>query len=88
MSGMIIAAVVAVPLLIIGIYVGATYNALVKLKNSVEEAFSTMDVYLKKRWDLIPNIVESVKGYAKHEAQTLQNVISARNMRYGDMTEE
>ena len=88
MSGMIIAAVVAVPLLIIGIYVGATYNALVKLKNSVEEAFSTMDVYLKKRWDLIPNIVESVKGYAKHEAQTLQNVISARNMRYTDMTEE
>ena len=88
MTGMIIAAVVAVPLLIIGIYIGATYNALVKLKNSVEEAFSTMDVYLKKRWDLIPNIVESVKGYAKHEAQTLQNVISARNMRYTDMTEE
>ena len=88
MTGMIIAAVAAVPLLIIGIYIGATYNALVKLKNSVEEAFSTMDVYLKKRWDLIPNIVESVKGYAKHEAQTLQNVISARNMRYTDMTEE
>ena len=88
MTGMIIAAVVAVPLLIIGIYIGATYNALVKLKNSVEEAFSTMDVYLKKRWDLIPNIVESVKGYAKHEAQTLQNAISARNMRYTDMTEE
>lgn len=88
MTGMIIAAVVAVPLLIIGIYIGATYNALVKLKNSVEEAFSTMDVYLKKRWDLIPNIVESVKGYATHEAQTLQNAISARNMRYTDMTEE
>lgn len=67
MTGMIIAAVVAVPLLIIGIYIGATYNALVKLKNSVEEAFSTMDVYLKKRWDLIPNIVESVKGYAKRK---------------------
>ena len=88
MTGMIIAAVIVVPLLIIGIYIGATYNGLVKLKNSVEEAFSTMDVYLKKRWDLIPNIVESVKGYAKHEAQTLQNVISARNMRYSDMTEE
>ena len=88
MTGIIIAAVIVVPLLIIGIYIGATYNALVKLKNSVEEAFSTMDVYLKKRWDLIPNIVESVKGYAKHEAQTLQNVISARNVRYSDMTEE
>ena len=88
MTGIIIAAVIVVPLLIIGIYIGATYNGLVKLKNSVEEAFSTMDVYLKKRWDLIPNIVESVKGYAKHEAQTLQNVISARNVRYSDMTEE
>ena len=88
MTGIIIAAVIVVPLLIIGLYIGATYNGLVKLKNSVEEAFSTMDVYLKKRWDLIPNIVESVKGYAKHEAQTLQNVISARNMRYSDMTEE
>ena len=88
MTGIIIAAVIVVPLLIIGIYIGATYNALVKLKNSVEEAFSTMDVYLKKRWDLIPNIVESVKGYATHEAQTLQNAISARNMRYTDMTEE
>ena len=63
MTGIIIAAVIVVPLLIIGIYIGATYNGLVKLKNSVEEAFSTMDVYLKKRWDLIPNIVESVKGY-------------------------
>lgn len=88
MSGLIIAIVVVVLVLIIGIYVGATYNALVKLKNSVEEAFATMDVYLKKRWDLIPNIVESVKGYAKHEAQTLQNVISARNMGYGSMTDE
>ena len=51
MTGIIIAAVIVVPLLIIGIYIGATYNGLVKLKNSVEEAFSTMDVYLKKRWD-------------------------------------
>lgn len=88
MTGLIIAAIIAVPLLVAGIYIGATYNALVKLKNSVEEAFSTMDVYLKKRWDLIPNIAESVKGYANHEAQTLQNVISVRNMNYGDMTEE
>ena len=86
MVGIFAAGVVAV--LLLCLYIGATYNSLVKLKNSVEEAFSTMDVYLKKRWDLIPNIVESVKGYAAHEAQTLQDVISARNMRYGDMTEE
>ena len=63
MNGMIIAAVVAVPLLIIGIYIGATYNALVKLKNSVEEAFSTMDVYLKKRWDLIHGGAEAAGQY-------------------------
>ena len=47
-----------------------------------------MDVYLKKRWDLIPNIVASVKGYAKHEAQTLENVIKARNGRYQDLSDE
>ena len=88
MTGIVIAVVVIGLVLVLGIYVGAAYNALIKLKNSVEEAFSTMDVYLKKRWDLIPNIVESVKGYAKHEAETLQRVISARNMGYGEMTEE
>lgn len=57
----------------------ATYNGFVKLKNKFEEAFSTMDVYLKKRYDLIPNLVETVKGYAKHESETLEKVISARN---------
>lgn len=57
----------------------STYNSFVHLKNKVEEAFSTMDVYLKKRYDLIPNLVETVKGYAKHESETLANVIGARN---------
>ena len=80
--------IVIVIVALIAIYVGTTYNGLVKLRNITEEAFSTMDVYLKKRWDLIPNIVESVKGYAKHEAETLQKVISARNMRYQDMSED
>lgn len=55
------------------------YNTLVKNKNMVEEGFSTMDVYLKKRYDLIPNLVETVKGYASHEKETLEKVISARN---------
>ncbi len=59
--------------------VAAAYNALAKLKLKVEEAFSTMDVYFKKRYDLIPNLVETVKGYAKHEAETLENVVKARN---------
>lgn len=57
----------------------SVYNGLIKLRNQVEEAFSTMDVYLKKRFDLIPNLVETVKGYAKHEAETLEKVIGARN---------
>lgn len=58
----------------------SSYNKFVRMKNKVEEGFSTMDVYLKKRYDLIPNLVETIKGYAKHEAETLENVISARNM--------
>ena len=56
-----IIAVLAV-LAIAAIYLIATYNAFIKLKNSVSEAFSTMDVYLKKRWDLLPNLIEVVKG--------------------------
>lgn len=74
-----LAAVIVVIIAAVAIYAVATYNSLISLKNTVEEAFATMDVYLKKRWDLIPNIVESVKGYAKHEAETLQSVIAARS---------
>ena len=68
---------------IIIIWIIASYNGFVKLKNSIEEAFSTMDVYLKKRYDLIPNLVETVKGYAKHESETLEKVIKARNIAAG-----
>lgn len=66
-------------LVLIVIYVLATYNGFVRINNKVNEAFSTMDVYLKKRWDLIPNLVETVKGYAKHEKETLSEVIKLRN---------
>ncbi len=55
-------------------------NKLFRLKNQVEEAWSTIDVQLKKRYDLIPNLVETVKGYAKHESGTLEAVIKARNI--------
>lgn len=64
--------------LLIFIVIG-TYNSLASLKVNVEEGFSTMDVYLKKRYDLIPNLVETVKGYDKHESSTLTAVIEARN---------
>lgn len=77
----IIIAIVVILLLL----VFSTYNSLVKLNNRVEEAFSTMDVYLKKRWDLIPNIVETVKGYVKHEQETLEEVINLRNNSYDKM---
>lgn len=73
----IIIAVVVIAL--IAVYIFTCYNSLIRLRNSVEEAFATMDVYLKKRWDLIPNIVATVKGYAKHEAETLEKVVAARS---------
>lgn len=80
MTALIIIIAIIVILLI---FVMANYNGLVKLKNQVEEAFSTMDVYMKKRYDLIPNLVETVKGYAKHESSTLEKVIAARNSAMG-----
>lgn len=73
-----IAILVIVILLVIWLI--ASYNRFVRLRNKVEEAFSTMDVYLKKRYDLIPNLVETIKGYTKHESETLEKVVSARNM--------
>ena len=79
--------ILAVVVLIL-IYILTLYNGLVRLNNRVKEAFSTMDVYLKKRWDLIPNLVETVKGYAKHEKGTLEEVIKLRNGAYDSMTDE
>ena len=60
-------------------YVISLYNNLVKLRNRIENAWAQIDVQLKRRWDLIPNLVETVKGYANHEKETLEAVISARN---------
>ena len=68
------------------IYVLITYNEFVKKNNIVKEAFSTMDVYLKKRWDLIPNLVEVVKGYAKHEKETFNEITTLRTNSYDEMS--
>lgn len=65
--------------LVVIIYVIATYNNLVTLRNRVKDQWSQIDVQLKRRFDLIPNIVNTVKGYAKHESETLEAVIKARN---------
>lgn len=81
MTGLIIAIIIIVVVIVVLLIVFiAMYNSLVKLRNAVEEAFSTMDVYMKKRFDLIPNIVETVKGSAAHEKETLERVIQARDM--------
>src|SRR5574344_1542019 len=85
---MTVAIIIGVVILIILIFVFATYNNLIRLKNLVKEAFATMDVYLKKRWDLIPNLVETVKGYATHEKETLEGVVNLRNKSYGQMSDD
>ena len=76
---MIAGIIIGVLILLLVIYVVSSYNGFVSLRNNTEEAFSAMDVSLKKRYDLIPNYVETVKWYAKHESETLEKVISARN---------
>lgn len=70
------------------IYYLVTYNNFVRLNNKVKESFATMDVYLKKRWDLIPNIVETVKGYAKHEKDTLKEIVAVRNGDYDKLSQD
>ena len=75
----VIIAIIAV----LAIWLISSYNGFITLRNKTEEAYSAMDVSLKKRYDLIPNYVETVKGYAKHEAGTLEKVVSATNMAMG-----
>ena len=65
--------------LVLCLYLAGTYNSLVSLRNKVKDQWAQIDVQLKRRSDLIPNLVETVKGYAKHESGTLEEVIKARN---------
>jgi LemA protein len=72
-------AIIIVPLVLVGLWVMGAYNGLVTLRNRFKNAFAQIDVQLKRRYDLIPNLVETAKGYMKHERDTLEAVIKARN---------
>ena len=76
---MIIGIIIGVIVLIVIIWAISTYNSLVTLRNKTKDQWAQIDVQLKRRFDLIPNLVETVKGYAKHENETLEKVIAARN---------
>src|SRR3954451_3494295 len=77
---MTVVLIVIVALIVIAvIYAIAAYNSLIRLQNRADEGYSDIDVQLKRRHDLIPNLVETVKGYASHERQVLENVTAARN---------
>jgi len=77
--GVILLIIVAV----IVIFVIGLYNSLVRLRQQVKNAWSQIDVQLKRRYDLIPNLVETVKGYAAHEKETFERVVNARNAAVG-----
>ncbi len=80
MPGWLIVVIVigVIGLLIVGFLI-TNYNSLVSLRNKVKDQWAQIEVQLKRRFDLIPNLVETVKGYATHEKETLENVIKARN---------
>ncbi|MDP4721522.1 MAG: LemA family protein [Akkermansiaceae bacterium] len=83
-SGGIIGVIVVVGLIgLIGLFAMGVYNGLVKLRNMYKNAFSQIDVQLKRRHDLIPNLVETAKAYMSHERETLEAVIAARNVAAG-----
>ncbi|OGN02572.1 MAG: hypothetical protein A2651_00115 [Candidatus Yanofskybacteria bacterium RIFCSPHIGHO2_01_FULL_42_12] len=70
-------------LVVVSLWLAGAFNALVRSRNRVKESWSDIDVQLKRRYDLIPNLVETVKGYAAHESQVLENVIKARSAAMG-----
>ncbi|MFA5013437.1 MAG: LemA family protein [Candidatus Paceibacterota bacterium] len=78
MSTGVILILVAIAVIIV--YLFSAFNSLIKLRNRTQEAWSDIDVQLKRRYDLIPNLVETVKGYASHESGTFEKVIQARNV--------
>jgi LemA protein len=79
---LIVLGVLLVVVIIVGLWLAGIYNSLVSLRNRFKNAFAQIDVQLKRRYDLIPNLVEVAKGYMKHESGTLEAVIKARNVAY------
>lgn len=75
----IIIGVIAAIIVIIALWLVVTYNGLIRLRNQTDEAWSDIDVQLKRRYDLIPNLLETVKGYAKHESEVFREVTEARS---------
>jgi LemA protein len=80
MSILVVLGILLLVLVILGFWVIGIYNSLVGLRNRFKNAFAQIDVQLKRRYDLIPNLVETAKGYLKHERETLESVIKARNI--------
>lgn len=78
-TGAVITIIIVGVILLLAFYVIGVYNKLVNARNKVKDQFAQIDVQLKRRSDMIPNLVETVKGYAKHEKDTLTEVIEARN---------
>jgi len=76
----IVLGVLFIGVVIVGLWAVGIYNGLVALRNRFKNAFAQIDVQLKRRYDLIPNLVETAKGYLKHESSTLEAVIKARNI--------
>lgn len=75
-------------IILVALWIWAAYNGLVSLKNRTDEAWSDIDVQTKRRYDLIPNLVETVKGYATHERQAFENVTKARTAAMSATTPE
>jgi LemA protein len=81
-AAVIILVIFAAIIVILALWVAGIYNSLVALRNRFKNAFAQIDVQLKRRYDLIPNLVETAKGYLKHEHETLEDVTKARNIAY------
>ncbi|HXS68996.1 MAG TPA: LemA family protein [Candidatus Polarisedimenticolia bacterium] len=80
--GLIILLCAIIILFFLVMFIASAYNRLVSLRNRYKNAYAQIDVQLKRRYDLIPNLVETAKGYIKHERETLENVTKARNIAY------